>query len=82
MAQPKDMGTPNLDTGRGLIAYFSQNHVAANVLMLLVLLGGLVSISFLTFETFPKYDPRAISVKVPYSWCDTGGSGRGHCQKS
>ena len=66
MAQPKDMGTFNLDTGRGLISYFSQNHVAANVLMLLVFLGGLISISFLTFETFPKYDPRAISVKVPY----------------
>lgn len=51
---------------RGLIGYLAHNHVAANVLMLGILGGGLFALSRLPFERFPEFDPRTISVTVPY----------------
>lgn len=50
----------------GIIAYFSQNHVAAGVLVLLVFIGGLTIANLLNVETFPNYDPRTVLIKVPY----------------
>ena len=50
----------------GLVAYFAHNPVAANVLMLLLLGGGLLAANHVTFERFPPYDPRSITVTVPY----------------
>ena len=52
--------------GAGLIGYFARNHVAANVLMLLLLGGGLFAASQIAIERFPHYDPRTITVTVPY----------------
>ena len=51
---------------RGPVAYFARNRVAANVLMLLLLGGGLFASSQLAVERFPEYDPHAIVVSVPY----------------
>ncbi|MGB1077394.1 MAG: efflux RND transporter permease subunit, partial [Bdellovibrionales bacterium] len=50
----------------GLIAWFSHNPVAANILMFVLLVGGLVSISNMRVETFPSIDPKLITVVVPY----------------
>lgn len=50
----------------GIIAYFSQNHVAAGVLVLLVFIGGLTIGNLLNVGTFPTYDPRMVLIKVPY----------------
>ena len=50
----------------GIIAYFSHNHVAAGVLVLLVFIGGWTIGNLLTVETFPNYDPRMVKIKVPY----------------
>ena len=52
--------------GTGLIGYFARNNVAANVLMLLLLGGGLFAASRIAVERFPEYDPRTITVTVPY----------------
>ena len=51
---------------RGVIEYFASNPVAANVLMLLLLGGGLLAANNLTFERLPAYDPRSVTVTVPY----------------
>ena len=50
-----------------LLAYFSRNHVAANAVMVLLLVLGLFAISNTSLERFPPFDPRMISVTVPYS---------------
>jgi multidrug efflux pump subunit AcrB len=50
----------------GLVAWFAGNHVAANILMMLFILGGFLSLSQMRTETFPAIDPRLITVTVPY----------------
>ncbi len=50
----------------GLIAWFNDNHVAANILMAFLVIGGLVSTLNMRTETFPSIDPRVITVTVPY----------------
>ncbi len=61
-----DTGASSAASGAGLIGYFARNHVAANVLMLLLLGGGLFAASRVAIERFPEYDPRTITVTVPY----------------
>lgn len=57
---------PRPDTPRGPVAWFAGNHIAANLLMLLLLGGGLFAASRLTVERAPHYDPRSITVAVPF----------------
>ena len=51
---------------RGLVAAFSYNTVAANLVMAVLLIGGLISAFNLTAQIFPTIDPGIISVTVPY----------------
>ncbi|MEZ4429476.1 MAG: efflux RND transporter permease subunit, partial [Nannocystaceae bacterium] len=51
---------------KGAIAWMAQNPVAANLLMLLFLLGGLVMGAQVKQEVFPETDLDAISIVVPY----------------
>lgn len=50
----------------GIVAWFANNHVAANILMFLFLIGGLISVSGMRTETFPSIDPRLVTVSVTY----------------
>ncbi len=51
----------------GLIAWFARNPVAANLLMLLILGGGLYSLSNrIPLEVFPEIDLDMVSVRVSY----------------
>lgn len=50
---------------KGLIAFFAGNRVAANVLMFVLLAGGLVAISQLVVQPFPDIEYRTITVRVP-----------------
>ena len=50
----------------GFFAWFANNHVAANLLMLLLIVGGLITALNMTVEIFPEIDPRTITVNVPY----------------
>lgn len=52
--------------GYGLIGWFVNNHVAANILMFLFLIGGVVSVGSMRTETFPSIDPRLITISVVY----------------
>lgn len=49
-----------------LVGYFANNGVAANALMLLLLGGGLLAANHIAFERVPEYDPRTVTVTVPY----------------
>ena len=51
---------------KGLIGWFIDNHVAANILMLLFVVGGLITVINMRTETFPSIDPRLITVSVVY----------------
>ena len=49
-----------------MIEYFSRNSVAANLTMVLLLLGGLIAGGGLTSQVFPTIDPGIVTVTVPY----------------
>ena len=50
----------------GPIAWFAGNPVAANLLMLFFIIGGLVSGAHLAVQHFPPIDPRTVTVTVPF----------------
>ena len=60
------VATPVLDTHRGLIAYFAKNPVAGNLLMVILLVGGLLAALGLTAQVFPTIDPGTVTISVPY----------------
>jgi len=49
-----------------IIAWFADNGVAANLLMLLIVVGGLMTVPGLKQEVFPEFSSDLISVSVPY----------------
>ncbi|MDG1438787.1 MAG: efflux RND transporter permease subunit, partial [Emcibacteraceae bacterium] len=51
---------------RNLIAWFAENHVAANLLMVLIIVGGVVSMPLLRTEVFPVVSADEIVVSVSY----------------
>ena len=54
------------ETGRGLIAWFIANPVAANLLMVVLLVGGALSAYNLRSQVFPTISPGTVIVTVPY----------------
>jgi multidrug efflux pump subunit AcrB len=48
------------------IAWFAENHVAANLLMLLLVVGGLASLPRINQKSFPDINVEAISIGVPF----------------
>lgn len=51
---------------KGIIHWFSRNHVAGNLLMVLVLVSGLMTWPKLKKEIFPETSIHAVLVSVPY----------------
>ena len=51
---------------KSLIDWFAGNHVAANLLMVLILLGGLMTVRTIKQEVFPDVDLDIITIQVPY----------------
>ena len=51
---------------KGLLAWFATNHVAANLLMFLIIAGGLLSIFSIKKEVFPEFSLDMITITVPY----------------
>ena len=56
---------PN-DEIKGLIGWFAQNHVAANLMMAVVICLGLYAIASVKKESFPPFEFDRITVSVPY----------------
>ncbi len=50
----------------GLIRWFAGNHVAANLLMVVIIVAGLFSAMSIKQEVFPEVEMDIISVQVPY----------------
>ena len=51
---------------KGILAWFAANHVAANLLMLLIIVAGLISAFSIRKETQPEIELNMIQVRVPY----------------
>ncbi len=50
----------------GIIAWFGRNHVAANLLMLMMIFGGLFSLPTIQQKTFPDITVDIINISVAY----------------
>lgn len=51
---------------KGLLGWFASNHVAANLLMLIIIVAGLLSIFSAKLEVFPEFSLDMLTVSVPY----------------
>ena len=49
-----------------MIAWFVRNGVAANILMGIILVGGIASMRGIKMELFPNFDLDVITISVPY----------------
>ncbi len=57
----------NKKTAQGIIPWFVSNPVAANLLLMLVIVLGVWQLTTLRKEAFPSMDPHSINVSVSYS---------------
>ena len=60
------MQLPGATDERGIIAWFAANHVAANLLMLVIIVAGLISAFTIRKETQPDIELNMIQVEVAY----------------
>lgn len=60
------MRGPGVTREKGIIAWFAANHVAANLLMIMIIVGGLVTVGTIRKETNPNLELNLIQVRVPY----------------
>jgi multidrug efflux pump subunit AcrB len=51
---------------KGIIAWFAANHVAANLLMLFIIVAGLISAMTIRKQTMPEFEFNLVQVRVPY----------------
>lgn len=49
-----------------MIQFFASHPTAANLLMLILMIIGLIALPQLTRETFPDFTPPEVEIKVPY----------------
>lgn len=59
--------TEQSNTTKGPIAWMAGNSVASNLLMVLLLIGGLFFMTQIKQEVFPEFDNDQVSVSVAYS---------------
>ncbi|WP_051275272.1 efflux RND transporter permease subunit [Aestuariibacter salexigens] len=55
-----------IDTHRGVIAWFARNSVAANLLMWIIIVGGVFAAFTIQKQVFPNFEFNQITVRVPY----------------
>ena len=59
--------TPTRQAERaGIIGWFARNHVAANLMMFAIIIGGLWSLQIVKKESFPEFRSNRIQIHVPY----------------
>jgi len=56
----------DLQQKKGLLGWFAGNHVAANLLMFLIIASGLLSLLSIKVEFFPEMSMDMINIVVPY----------------
>ncbi|NMH66487.1 efflux RND transporter permease subunit [Shewanella salipaludis] len=55
-----------MDTQKGLISWFTRNSVAANLLMVILIVGGLFSAARINKEIFPTFELNYLNISVAY----------------
>ncbi len=60
------MNRPGKTDEKGIIAWFAANHVAANLLMLFIVVAGIISIFTIRKQTTPDFELNTIQVRVAY----------------
>ncbi|MEQ9560903.1 MAG: efflux RND transporter permease subunit, partial [Woeseiaceae bacterium] len=60
------MSGQSLDSQKGLIAWFAGNHVAANLLMVVIIVFGVFSASTIRKQTTPDFELNTVQIRVPY----------------
>ncbi len=60
------MSQPGVTKQKGIIAWFAANHVAANLMMFLIIAFGIVSSLTIRKQTTPDFELNKIQVRVPY----------------
>jgi multidrug efflux pump subunit AcrB len=55
-----------MDNQKGILSWMTKNNVAANILMLALLIGGLIVMSGIKQEVFPEYEIDVVNVSVSY----------------
>ncbi|WP_018624662.1 efflux RND transporter permease subunit [Kangiella aquimarina] len=54
------------DTHSGIISWFARNSVAANLLMIFIIVAGFIGLSHLRQQVFPDIIINSVSIQVPY----------------
>jgi multidrug efflux pump subunit AcrB len=67
------------DSRRGPLAWFAANHVAANILMVFILVAGALSLAHVVIEVFPEFDTDVITIRVPYRGASPAEAEEGVC---
>lgn len=60
------MRLPETTTKTGIIAWFSSNGVAANLLMMFILFAGIASAWTIKIQIFPDFETRTVQVSMAY----------------
>lgn len=60
------MNRPGETDQKGIIAWFAANHVAANLLMLFIIVAGIISVFTIRKQTTPDFELNTIQVRVAY----------------
>jgi len=78
-----DVGVDDARPGRsrGALAWFAGNHVAANMIMVFLLLAGALTIFRIKVEIFPTIETNLITVTVPYLGASPSEVEEGVCVK-
>ncbi|MEO0445202.1 MAG: efflux RND transporter permease subunit [Verrucomicrobiota bacterium] len=58
--------SPNIESRGGVIGWFVRNPIAANLVMLMFLVGGLISVLGIDKKTMPEMRMNMIRVEVPF----------------
>lgn len=69
------------DNKKGILGWFAANHVAANLLMLLIMASGLLAITTAKMEVFPELSLGMINIMVPYRGASPADVEEGVCQR-
>ncbi len=60
------MNPRGITDAKGIIAWFAANHVAANLLMLFIIVAGVISLATIRKQTTPDFELNTIQVRVAY----------------
>ncbi|MEN9757842.1 MAG: hypothetical protein RL755_2029 [Pseudomonadota bacterium] len=51
---------------RGLIGWFASHPIADNLLMLLIMVGGIIGFNLVNKEVFPRFDLQKVEIVATY----------------